>query len=135
MVIISHRLVEKACSESTSPSNFSPPPPKSTPKKVKWAAVERRPPFEIVGVEVTRLTFPRSNRAWTSQSLLHPPPHRDCLRKVAPVRSGKLMPEPTDPKEIVRRFKESDERVLTLPFDGLRSDVSKHWHTFLETTP
>src|SRR5688572_30743627 len=35
-------------------------------------------------------------------------------------------------KERVRQFKHSDERVLTLPFDGLRGDVSKHWHQFLE---
>jgi maltose O-acetyltransferase len=35
-------------------------------------------------------------------------------------------------KAVVRHFLRSDERVLTLPFDGLRSDVSKHWHRFLE---
>lgn len=35
-------------------------------------------------------------------------------------------------KDIVRQFIRSDDRVLTLPFDGLRSDVSKHWHQFLE---
>lgn len=45
------------------------------------------------------------------------------------------MPQTPSAKELVRRFKESQERVLTLPFDGVQSDVSKHWHAFLETTP
>ena len=45
------------------------------------------------------------------------------------------MPTPIKPKDLVRQFKESQDAVLTLPFDGLRSDVSKHWHTFLQTTP
>ena len=40
-----------------------------------------------------------------------------------------------DRKEAVRRFKQSDERVITFPFEGLRCDVSKHWHSFLEQTP
>lgn len=35
----------------------------------------------------------------------------------------------------VRQFLRSDERVLVLPFDGTREDVSKHWHDFLEATP
>jgi maltose O-acetyltransferase len=29
----------------------------------------------------------------------------------------------------------SDERVLVLPFDGERCDVSRHWHKFLSATP
>jgi maltose O-acetyltransferase len=41
------------------------------------------------------------------------------------------MKRPQRTREIVRQFLRSDERVLTLPFDGLRSDVSKHWHQFL----
>jgi maltose O-acetyltransferase len=35
-------------------------------------------------------------------------------------------------KDLVRRFHKSDEQVLTLPFDGVRGDVSSHWHQFLE---
>src|SRR5262245_48744884 len=35
-------------------------------------------------------------------------------------------------KEQVRKFLRSDQRVLILPFEGLRCDVSKHWHRFLE---
>jgi acetyltransferase-like isoleucine patch superfamily enzyme len=35
-------------------------------------------------------------------------------------------------KDVLRQFKRGDERVLTLPFDGLRCDVSRHWHRFLE---
>lgn len=35
-------------------------------------------------------------------------------------------------RDLVRRFLRSGEPVLTLPFDGLRCDVSKHWHQFLE---
>jgi maltose O-acetyltransferase len=42
------------------------------------------------------------------------------------------MQERPSVKETVRRFLRSDERVLTLPFDGLRCDVSRHWHQFLE---
>ena len=38
-------------------------------------------------------------------------------------------------KELVRHFIRSDERVLTIAFDGVRSDVSKHWHKFLEASP
>lgn len=38
-------------------------------------------------------------------------------------------------KDAVRRFMQSDERVITFPFEGLRCDVSKHWHSFLEQTP
>src|SRR5581483_4617252 len=38
-------------------------------------------------------------------------------------------------KDVVRQFIQSNERVLTLPFDGVRSDVSKHWHEFLEASP
>jgi carbonic anhydrase/acetyltransferase-like protein (isoleucine patch superfamily) len=34
-------------------------------------------------------------------------------------------------KETLRLFQRSDERVLTLPFDGLRRDVSRHWNRFL----
>jgi maltose O-acetyltransferase len=37
--------------------------------------------------------------------------------------------------ELLRKFINSDERVLTLPFEGERCDVSKHWHSFLRTTP
>jgi acetyltransferase-like isoleucine patch superfamily enzyme len=39
------------------------------------------------------------------------------------------------PKEIVRQFLRSEDRVLTLPFDGVRGDVSRHWHRFLEVSP
>jgi acetyltransferase-like isoleucine patch superfamily enzyme len=39
------------------------------------------------------------------------------------------------PQELVREFLRSDERVLTLPFDGEREDVSAHWHKFLAATP
>lgn len=35
-------------------------------------------------------------------------------------------------QETVRQFRRSDKRVLTLPFDVSRCDVSKHWHEFLE---
>jgi acetyltransferase-like isoleucine patch superfamily enzyme len=42
------------------------------------------------------------------------------------------MPMHASTKEIVRQFIRGDERVLTLPFDGARCDVSKHWHRFLE---
>src|SRR5262245_53348354 len=35
-------------------------------------------------------------------------------------------------KEQIRQFLRSDQRVLILPFEGLRCDVSKHWHRFLE---
>jgi maltose O-acetyltransferase len=42
------------------------------------------------------------------------------------------MPKQPRTKEIVRQFIRSDERVLALAFDGLRCDVSKHWHRFLE---
>jgi maltose O-acetyltransferase len=35
-------------------------------------------------------------------------------------------------KAVIREFVRSDERVLTLPFDGLRCDVSRHWHRFLQ---
>jgi heptaprenylglycerol acetyltransferase len=45
------------------------------------------------------------------------------------------MGNPPSPKDIVRQFMRSDQRVLTLPFDGMRGDVSKHWHRFLEMTP
>src|SRR6266849_101165 len=38
-------------------------------------------------------------------------------------------------KDAVRQFMLSDERVITFPFEGLRCDVSKHWHSFLEQTP
>src|SRR5437870_2524683 len=41
---------------------------------------------------------------------------------------------PTKPADLVRQFIASDNRVLTLPFDGSREDVSKHWHQFLETS-
>jgi maltose O-acetyltransferase len=34
-------------------------------------------------------------------------------------------------KDVVRDFRQSDQRVLILPFDGVRCDVSKHWHQFL----
>ena len=40
-----------------------------------------------------------------------------------------------DVKQLVRDFMKSDERVLILPFDGRREDVSKHWHKFLKLTP
>ncbi len=43
-----------------------------------------------------------------------------------------LMPTPPKAKDILRRFIQSDDQVLTLPFDGVRADVSKHWHEFLE---
>src|SRR5260221_14132853 len=35
-------------------------------------------------------------------------------------------------KDVVGDFIRSDERVLVLPFDGVRSDVSSHWHRFLK---
>lgn len=41
----------------------------------------------------------------------------------------------TSTKELVKQFQRSDDKVLILPFDGLRSDVSKHWHRFLEMSP
>lgn len=44
------------------------------------------------------------------------------------------MPQPTKPKDLLRQFMASDDRVLTLPFDAAREDVSKHWHQFLETS-
>ncbi len=34
-------------------------------------------------------------------------------------------------RAIIKQFLASDEQVLVLPFDGLRDDVSRHWHTFL----
>lgn len=37
-------------------------------------------------------------------------------------------------KEVVRQFLKSDDMVLTLPFDGRRCDVSRHWHRFLTTS-
>ncbi len=37
--------------------------------------------------------------------------------------------------DAVRLFMQSDERVIVFPFEGLRCDVSKHWHSFLEQTP
>ncbi|HEX3870690.1 MAG TPA: acyltransferase [Pirellulales bacterium] len=40
-----------------------------------------------------------------------------------------------DLKLTVHDFVRSDERVLVLPFDGEREDVSAHWHHFLKTTP
>jgi hypothetical protein len=43
-----------------------------------------------------------------------------------------MTPETRSTKQLVRDFINGDERVLTLPFDGLRSDVSTHWHRFLE---
>lgn len=44
---------------------------------------------------------------------------------------------PLDPaiKDKVKRFLESEERLLILPIDGERSAVSKHWHDLLEATP
>lgn len=45
------------------------------------------------------------------------------------------MPQQPSANEIIRQFLRSDDRILILPFDGLRSDVSKHWHRFLEATP
>lgn len=39
------------------------------------------------------------------------------------------------PRQIIREFLRSEERVLTLPFDGQREDVSHHWHNFLAATP
>lgn len=42
------------------------------------------------------------------------------------------MPKPPSVKESLQQFMRGDDRVLILPFDGLRSDVSKHWHEFLE---
>ncbi len=39
------------------------------------------------------------------------------------------------PKDLVQQFIQSEDRVLTLPFDGTRADVSKHWHQFLEMSP
>jgi maltose O-acetyltransferase len=41
----------------------------------------------------------------------------------------------TSAAELVRNFIESDERVLVLPFDGERCDVSQHWHKFLRAMP
>lgn len=40
-----------------------------------------------------------------------------------------------DLKPLVRQFIDSDERVLMLPFDGQKEDVSAHWHHFLRSTP
>jgi acetyltransferase-like isoleucine patch superfamily enzyme len=39
------------------------------------------------------------------------------------------------PKELLEQFLRSDQQVLTLPFDGSRDDVSRHWHRFIERTP
>jgi acetyltransferase-like isoleucine patch superfamily enzyme len=44
-------------------------------------------------------------------------------------------PSPQNHKEAVRRFRESDEKVIVFPFECTRCDVSKHWHSFLEQTP
>src|SRR4051812_9155224 len=35
-------------------------------------------------------------------------------------------------KGIVEQFRKSADRVLILPFDGTRLDVSRHWHEFLK---
>jgi heptaprenylglycerol acetyltransferase len=45
------------------------------------------------------------------------------------------MQSPRDLKQAVHDFIQSDERVLVLPFDGQREDVSAHWHHFLKMTP
>lgn len=39
----------------------------------------------------------------------------------------------TKPKtrEIIKKFIASDEQILILPFDGLKGNVSHHWHEFL----
>ena len=33
--------------------------------------------------------------------------------------------------EIIRQFKNSNEQVINLPFDGIHNDASRHWHDFL----
>ncbi|MCY2934100.1 MAG: acyltransferase [Planctomycetota bacterium] len=33
--------------------------------------------------------------------------------------------------EIIRQFKNSNEQVINLPFDGIHNDASQHWHDFL----
>lgn len=46
------------------------------------------------------------------------------------------MPDTKTPAyQLVKDFIRSDERVLTLPFDGQREDISQHWHNFLAATP
>ena len=42
------------------------------------------------------------------------------------------MQKRSDVRNAVRAFMNNEDRVLILPFDGLRSDVSQHWHRFLE---
>ena len=42
------------------------------------------------------------------------------------------MGQPQTPKETFRQFKNSEERILVLPFDGRQEDVSRHWHRFLK---
>ena len=37
-------------------------------------------------------------------------------------------------KEAIKEFMRGQDQVLVLPFEGLRRDVSKHWHRFLETS-
>lgn len=34
-------------------------------------------------------------------------------------------------REIIKEFIASDEQILILPFDGLKDNVSHHWHEFL----
>jgi len=36
--------------------------------------------------------------------------------------------------EKVEKFFRGDDKALVLPFDGLRSDVSSHWHQFLKVS-
>src|SRR5437762_1758740 len=38
-------------------------------------------------------------------------------------------------KELVRQFIRSEDRVLTVPIDASRGEVSQHWHNFLEASP
>jgi acetyltransferase-like isoleucine patch superfamily enzyme len=45
------------------------------------------------------------------------------------------MPPPPDASQLLQQFLQSEDRVLTLPLDGEREDVSRVWHRFLKLSP
>ena len=45
------------------------------------------------------------------------------------------MPKHSSEPSVIRRFIQSDDRILTLPFNGVREDVSRHWHHILNAHP